>query len=136
MKDEQRRAEDLLRLTKGRPTKGRIGSRAVAHRLRTHEHAGFRLALERGFLEVRGLRKAILNSFTEYKHTYGQTAIIHEKTSTGDWIHWNPPIDDNHTFSLPGPLQGFPKEVTPLGFRCGPMSRPVAREVLETLRAF
>ena len=54
--------DDVSRLTKGKPTESRVGSREVSHRLRLDERKKLDVAIERGFLTVTITTRAALKN--------------------------------------------------------------------------
>jgi len=86
--NQQEHLEDILKLSQGKRTSRRIGSRSVPHRLNKEEQQDFQRALEKGWLSSTGLRTALWNTFREYQHAQGQVAIIHEKTPYLDRLYY------------------------------------------------
>lgn len=86
--NQQEQLEDILKLSRGKRTSRRIGSRGVPHRLNRQEQKDFARALERGWLSCNGLRTALWNTYREFQHAQGLVAIIHEKTPYQDRLYW------------------------------------------------
>lgn len=91
--NQQEHLEDILKLSRGKRTSRRIGSRSVPHRLNKEEQQNFQRALNRGWLSSTGLRTALWNTYREYQHAQGQVAIIHEKTPYLDRLYYLIPPD-------------------------------------------
>ena len=60
--------DDIVSLTKGKPTRSRIGSRGEGHRLTVKEKKLLQLAQKRGYLAIpyAGLRENVINVFTKW----------------------------------------------------------------------
>jgi predicted GIY-YIG superfamily endonuclease len=60
--------DDLLNLIKGKPTKNKVGSRNVPHRLNKYELVAFKNAISKKYLKYSNkTRLALINSFDEYQ---------------------------------------------------------------------
>ncbi len=56
--------DDVARLVRGKPSKNRVGSRQIRHRLRQDELERLAIARERGYLLIsRSTRTALINSW-------------------------------------------------------------------------
>jgi hypothetical protein len=123
--------DDILRLSRGKKTKNRIGSRRIAHRLNKTEQEKFEVAIRKGYLQIRGMRTALRNTFCEYQNALGLPGIILEHGVDGDYIHWNPPLLPEEKQStddlLPNSLKGNAIQNTTHGFRLGPLSDGTAK---------
>lgn len=127
--------QDILRLSRGKATQSRRGSRAVPHRLNRREMEEFQRAAQRGYAEFSYPRQALLNTFTEFQQARGCIALIHDKQNSGDYIHWNPLNSGAETThpDLPQELQEYPVQVTIQGWKVGPVDRQRARLIREKL---
>jgi hypothetical protein len=73
--------DDIDSLTRGSPTRSRIGSRGEGHRLTEKERELFTIAQKRGFLNVShvGLRENLINVFTKWCQAKGVAVDIRYK---------------------------------------------------------
>ena len=63
-KEKEASKDDVARLIRGRPSRGRVGSRQIRHRLRQDEIERLQIARSRGFLLVtKSSRAALRNSW-------------------------------------------------------------------------
>ncbi|MCA1754853.1 MAG: hypothetical protein LC641_09200 [Spirochaeta sp.] len=110
--NQQEHVEDILKLSQGKRTSRRIGSRAVPHRLNREERMSFDRALKRGWLSCNGLRSALWNTYREFQHAHGIAAVIHEKTPYQDRLYclFPPEWDANQRPVLPIPEFSWPVE--------------------------
>ncbi len=68
MPSQKATREDILQLIKGKPSKNKVGSRTVPHRLNKIELEKFEVALNKNYLKYSNkTRLALLNSFDEYQ---------------------------------------------------------------------
>jgi hypothetical protein len=70
--------DDVERLSRGLPTKARVGSRAVGHRLTEKERILFEAAKRHGFLKipVGGLRPNVANVYRKWCEAIDRDCII------------------------------------------------------------
>jgi hypothetical protein len=69
--------DDVARLVSGKPTRSRVGSRAIAHRLRRDEHAKLSIAAQRGFLLIHATtRPALLNAWHLWCRAHKQNCKV------------------------------------------------------------
>lgn len=74
--------DEVLKLTKGKATRSKIGSRAVPHRLTISERKKFEVAIQRGFLiSKESDRENIKNCFIDYKRAEGFDPIVIENNN-------------------------------------------------------
>jgi hypothetical protein len=74
--------QDIIQLSKGKPSKNKIGSRTVPHRLNAFEQKEFEIAIKKGYLAYNSkTRLALQNTFEEYQRAKRLPAIkLFEKT--------------------------------------------------------
>lgn len=72
--------DDVARLSRGRPTKSRVGSRAIRHRLNQDELKMLAVAKKVGYLKipVRRVRQALINTYLMWCEATGIDPIIKE----------------------------------------------------------
>jgi hypothetical protein len=72
------RKDDVERLSRGLPTKARIGSRSVGHRLTEKERILFEAAKRQGFLKipVGGLRPNVVNVYRKWCEADGRECLV------------------------------------------------------------
>jgi hypothetical protein len=70
--------DDIDKLSRGKPTKSRIGSRRIGHRLTQKERLLFEAAQRQGFLKipVTGSRPNVLNVYRLWCQAEGRVCII------------------------------------------------------------
>jgi hypothetical protein len=70
--------DDVERLSRGLPTKARIGSRSVGHRLTEKERILFEAAKRQGFLKipVGGLRPNVVNVYRKWCEADGRECVV------------------------------------------------------------
>ncbi len=70
--------DDVERLSRGKPTKARIGSRRVGHRLTQKERLLFEAAQRQGFLKlpVAGMRENVVNVYRLWCEAAGRQFIV------------------------------------------------------------
>lgn len=70
--------DDVERLSRGRPTRARIGSRRIGHRLTQKERQLFEAAQRQGFLKipVTGIRPNVLNVYRLWCAAEGREFIV------------------------------------------------------------
>jgi hypothetical protein len=70
--------EDIERLSRGLPTRARIGSRSVGHRLTEKERILFEAAKRQGFLKVPvgGLRPNAVNVYRKWCEADGRECLV------------------------------------------------------------
>ena len=72
------RKDDVERLSRGQPTRAKIGSRSVGHRLTQRERILFEAAQRNGFLKVpvKGIRPNVVNIYRLWCEAEGRPFII------------------------------------------------------------
>lgn len=76
--------DDVLRLTRGRPSKSRCGSRQIRHRLRLDEREQLTIARMRGYLLLHpSTRTALKNAWYLDCVATSRSCIYAERTPTG-----------------------------------------------------
>ena len=75
--------DDLESLTRGEPTRSRIGSRGEGHRLTKRERELFEIAQKRGYLNVShvGIRENVINVFSKWCEMQGIAVDIRFKNA-------------------------------------------------------
>lgn len=70
--------DDIERLSRGLPTRSRVGSRAVGHRLTDKERCLFEAAKRQGFLKipVTGLRDNLVNCYRLWCGVEGRVFVM------------------------------------------------------------
>ena len=70
--------DDVERLSRGKPTRARIGSRRIGHRLTQRERQLFEAAQRQGFLKipVTGIRPNVVNVYRLWCAAEGRDFII------------------------------------------------------------
>lgn len=70
--------DDVERLSRGQPTRSKIGSRRIAHRLTIKERQLFEAAQRQGFLKipVTGIRPNVLNVYRLWCTAEGRDFIV------------------------------------------------------------
>jgi hypothetical protein len=70
--------DDVNRLSRGKPTRAKIGSRRIGHRLTQKERLLFEAATRQGFLKlpVTGIRPNVLNVYRLWCEAEGRNFII------------------------------------------------------------
>ena len=70
--------DDIDKLSRGKPTKSRIGSRRIGHRLTQKERLLFEAAQRQGFLKipVTGSRPNVLNVYKLWCQAEGRECIV------------------------------------------------------------
>ncbi|MGL5020091.1 MAG: hypothetical protein ACRDBP_18295 [Luteolibacter sp.] len=70
--------DDVERLSRGQPTRAKIGSRRIAHRLTQKERLLFEAAQRQGFLKipVTGIRPNVLNVYRLWCEAEGRDFIM------------------------------------------------------------
>jgi hypothetical protein len=70
--------DDVERLSRGLPTRAKIGNRGIGHRLTNKERLLFEAAQRQGFLKlpVTGLRPNVANVYRLWCQAAGKTCII------------------------------------------------------------
>ena len=70
--------DDVERLSRGKPTRARIGSRRIGHRLTQRERQLFEAAQRQGFLKipVTGIRPNVVNVYRLWCAAEGREFII------------------------------------------------------------
>jgi hypothetical protein len=70
--------DDVDRLSRGKPTRAKIGSRRIGHRLTQKERLLFEAATRQGFLKlpVTGIRPNVLNVYRLWCEAEGRNFII------------------------------------------------------------
>jgi hypothetical protein len=70
--------DDVERLSRGQPTRAKIGSRSIGHRLTTKERVLFEAAKRLGFLKipVSGLRPNVANVYKLWCDANGRACIV------------------------------------------------------------
>jgi hypothetical protein len=70
--------DDIERLSRGRPTRGKIGSRRIGYRLTQKERLLFEAARRQGFLKLpaAGLRANVVNIYRLWCEAEGQACVI------------------------------------------------------------
>jgi len=70
--------DDIERLSRGLPTRSRVGSRAVGHRLTLKERCLFDAAKRQGFLKlpVTGLRENVVNLYRLWCEVEGRPFVL------------------------------------------------------------
>ncbi len=70
--------DDVERLSRGRPTRARIGSRRIGHRLTQKERQLFEAAQRQGFLKipVTGIRPNVVNVYRLWCAAEGREFIV------------------------------------------------------------
>lgn len=73
--------DDIVSLTKGKPTRSRIGSKGEGHRLTLKEKKLLQLAQKRGYLVIpyTGLRENVINVYTKWCQAKGIVVDIRHK---------------------------------------------------------
>ncbi len=74
--------DDVERLSRGQPTRAKIGSRSVGHRLTQKERILFEAAQRNGFLKVpvTGIRPNVLNVYRLWCEAEGRPFIVKGET--------------------------------------------------------
>ncbi len=69
---------DIERLSRGLPTRARIGSRGIGHRLTQKERILFEAAQRKGFLKIpiTGLRENVVNIYRLWCEAEGRQCVI------------------------------------------------------------
>lgn len=72
--------DDVEKLSRGKASRSKAGSRGVAHRLTERERALFESAKKNGFLKIplSGARENVRNVYRKWCEATGQTAVILE----------------------------------------------------------
>ena len=70
--------DDVERLSRGKPTRAKIGSRQIPHRLNHKEHILFEAAQRQGFLKVpaAGIRPNVLNIYRLWCDAEGREFVV------------------------------------------------------------
>lgn len=70
--------DDVDRLSRGKPTRAKIGSRRIGHRLTQKERLLFEAATRQGFLKlpITGIRPNVLNVYRLWCEAEGRDFII------------------------------------------------------------
>lgn len=70
--------DDVERLSRGQPTRAKIGNRRIGHRLTQKERLLFEAAQRQGFLKmpVRGIRPNVLNIYRLWCESEGRDFIV------------------------------------------------------------
>ena len=73
--------DDVERLSRGQPTRAKIGSRRVAHRLTNKERCLFEAAQRQGFLKipVSGIRPNVINIYRLWCLAEGRDFIVENR---------------------------------------------------------
>jgi hypothetical protein len=69
---------DIERLSRGLPTRARIGSRGIGHRLTQKERILFEAAQRKGFLKIpiTGLRENVVNIYRLWCEAEGRQCVV------------------------------------------------------------
>lgn len=87
--------DDVARLTRGKPSKSRCGSRQIRHRLRLDELERLSVARSRGYLLVTpSTRSALKNAWYLDRVAVKEPCIYVERTSSGYRLYG---IENGHT---------------------------------------
>jgi len=78
--------DDVARLTRGKPTKNRVGSRQIRHRLRQDELRRLSVARERGFLLITASTRAALRNAWHLDCTARNRPCVFVERTTTDII--------------------------------------------------
>jgi len=81
--------DDVEKLSRGRATRAKIGSRRIGHRLNRKERALFEAAQRRGFLKipVSGIRPNVVNIYRLWCAAEGRTFLtVSEKAALADQL--------------------------------------------------
>lgn len=72
--------DDVEKLSRGKASRSKAGSRGVGHRLTARERSLFEAAKKQGFLKipVTGIRENVRNVYQKWCLAAGQTAVILE----------------------------------------------------------
>lgn len=70
--------DDVNKLSRGKPTRARIGSRQIPHRLTQKERILFEAAQRQGFLKIplTGIRPNVLNIYKLWCEAQGITCVV------------------------------------------------------------
>jgi hypothetical protein len=76
--------DDVDRLSRGKPTRAKIGSRRISHRLTQKERLLFEAATRQGFLKlpVTGIRPNVLNVYRLWCEAEGRDFILKGEPSS------------------------------------------------------
>ena len=72
--------DDVEKLSRGKASRSKTGSRGVGHRLTVRERAHFEAAKKQGFLKIpaTGIRENVRNVYEKWCAVTGETAVILE----------------------------------------------------------
>ncbi len=105
--------EDILSLSKGKPSKNKVGSRSTPHRLNKFERAEFEIAIKKGFLKYNSkTRLAIQNTFEEFQRARNLPAIKIFENKEIQIVSENPEHIATIINNIPESIQLNPKYVT------------------------